>query len=113
MRCIINTLYFIYRHKGSKDAIDFLNNWYTTDKQSRTSLVEKEQLPEDFDVTETIAVENKKLFETLKVSGTPTIFVNGFKYPEQYEYKEMEYYMDELKKLNTESKRQEACANCH
>lgn len=45
--------------------------------------------------------------------GTPTIFVNGYKYPKQYEYSDMEYYIDELKKLNMESKRQEAGANCN
>jgi hypothetical protein len=46
-------------------------------------------------------------------SSTPTIFVNGYKFSAQYEYSDMGYYIDELKKLNVESKRQEACANCH
>ena len=99
--------------KGSKHAVNFLHRWYDSDKQNRKSLYKNEQLPEGFDVTESVAVENRMLFDTVNISGTPTIFINGFKYPVQYEYKDLEYYMDELKKLNLESKRQEACANCH
>ncbi len=110
---LMTTLYFIYMDKGSKHAVNFLHRWYDSDKQNRKSLYKNEQLPEGFDVTESVAVENRMLFDTLNISGTPTIFINGFKYPVQYEYKDLEYYMDELKKLNLESKRQEACANCH
>ena len=109
---LMNTLYFIYLDRGSKHAVDFLYKWYSMDKQNRKSLYEKERLPENYDVTESVAVENKMLFDTLNVSGTPTVFVNRFRYPKQYEYKDLEYYIDELNKLNMESKRQEACANC-
>jgi protein-disulfide isomerase len=76
-------------------------------------LYEKEKLPEGFDITKTASEENKKLFEEYKVAGTPTIFVNGYKYPKQYEYSDIEFYIDELKKLNMERKRQEACTNCN
>lgn len=110
---LINTLYHIYRIKGSEQTVDFLYKWYIIPKQNRKILYEKEKLPEGFDITKTASEENKKLFEENNVAGTPTIFVNGYKYPKQYEYSDIEFYRDELKKLNTESKRQEACANCH
>jgi uncharacterized membrane protein len=110
---LINTLYHIYRNKGQVQTADFLYKWYTIPKQNRKILCEKEQLPDGFDITEIVSVENKKLFEEYKVAGTPTIFVNGYKYPKQYEYSDIEFYIDELKKLNMESKSQEACTNCN
>lgn len=109
---LINTLYYKYRNKGPEQTADFLYKWYSIPKQNRKTLYEKEQLPEGFDITGLIGEKNKKLFEEYKVAGTPTIFVSGYKFPAQYDYSDMEYYMDDLKKLNGESKRQEACVNC-
>jgi uncharacterized membrane protein len=100
---LINTLYNVYKSKGTELTIDFLYKWYTIPKQNRKILCEKEQLPEGFDITEPIARENKKLFDEHRVAGTPSIFVNGYKYPSKYEYSDVEYYMDELKKLHVES----------
>lgn len=60
-----------------------------------------------------IICKGKSKMDISEAIGTPTIFVNGYKYPKQYEYSDMEYYIDELKKLNMESKRQEAGANCN
>jgi len=82
---LINTLYHIYRNKGQVQTADFLYKWYTTLKQNRKTLYENEQLSEGFDITEIVSEENKKLFEENNVAGTPTIFVNGYKYPGQYE----------------------------
>lgn len=110
---LINTLYHVYKSEGTEQTVDFLYKWYTIPKQNRKILYEKEQLAEEFDITEIVSEENKKLFEKNNVAGTPTIFINGYKYPKQYEYSDIEFYIDELKKLNMESERQEACANCH
>jgi uncharacterized membrane protein len=110
---LINTLYHIYKSKETEQTVDFLYKWYIIPKQNRNILYEKEQLPEGFDITEIVSVENNKLFEEYNVAGTPTVFVNGYKFPKQYEYSDIEFYIDELKKLNMESERQEACANCH
>jgi uncharacterized membrane protein len=110
---LINTLYFIYLNKSSDHAVDFLYKWYSTDKQNRKSFYKYENFSKEFDVTVKIATENNKLFADLNISGTPTIFLNGFKYPVQYDYKDIEYYVDELKKLKNESNSQKACAACH
>jgi protein-disulfide isomerase len=109
---LMNTLYYIYKNREAGGTAAFLYQWYSMPKQNRKTLYEKEQLPEGFDITGLIGEKNKKLFEEYKVAGTPTIFVSGYKFPAQYDYSDMEYYMDNLKKLNGESKRQEACVNC-
>jgi uncharacterized membrane protein len=109
---LINTVYFINDNKGTEQTIDFLYKWYSIPKQNRKSMYENE-LHEDYDVAKQIGEENKALFEQYKVAGTPTVYVNGYKFPNQYEYSDMEYYIDEIKNLTRENKRQEACANCN
>lgn len=111
---LINTLYFIYKNRGQKKATDFLYKWYTMSVQNRKTLYEQEQLPEGFDVTDTIGQKNKILFDKYKIPGTPTVFINGYKYPaQQYNYSDIEYYIDDIKQITMESKRQEACSNCN
>jgi len=110
---LINTLYFIYKIEGQEQAIDFLYKWYTMPRQNRKTLYEK-QLPDGFDLVETIGKGNKQLFEKYKIPGTPTVFVNGYRYPmQQYNYSDIEHYIDDIKQITMESKRKEACANCN
>lgn len=109
---LINTLYSIYNKKGTEHTVDFLYKWYSMPKQSSKSIHEN-RLQENYVIAKQIGEENKLLFEKYKVPGTPTIYVNGFKFPIQYEYSIIEYFIDEIKNLTRENKRQEACANCH
>lgn len=109
---LINTLYSTYYKKGAEQTLDFLYKWYSMPKQNRKSMYEN-GLQEDDDVAKQVGEKNKALFEQYKIVGTPTIYVNGYKFPTQYEYSDMEYYIDEIKNLTRESKRQEACANCN
>jgi len=108
---LINVVYNLFNTKSSKALEEFLYKWYNTLKPSRQKLYEK-LVPDGFDIADSITTQNKQLFEKHKVAGTPTIYVNGYKYPSQYEYGDMEYYIDEIIKISTESKRQEACCSC-
>lgn len=109
---LINILYFINDKKGTEESIDFLNKWYSMPKQNRKSMVEN-GLQEDYNVAKQVGEKNKALFEQYKVAGTPTIYLNGYKFPNQYEYNDIEFYIDEIKNLTRKSKRQEACTNCN
>jgi len=109
---LINHVYYHYYNDGSEATIEYLSKWYSTDKNLRKSLYEKE-LPVGFDIAEVTGKTNKELFDKLKISGTPTVFIQGNKFPSQFNYKDIEFFIDDIKKLNLESKRQEACANCH
>jgi protein-disulfide isomerase len=109
---LINTLYSTYYKKDTEQTIDFLYKWYSMPKQNRKSMYEN-GFQKDYDVAKQVGEKNKALFEHYKVAGTPTIYVNGYKFPTQYEYGDIEFYIDEIKNLTRESKRQEACANCH
>jgi hypothetical protein len=52
------------------------------------------------------------LFEKLKIPGTPTIYVNGYKLPREYKVNDIEYFTDEITSLTMERKGQEACSHC-
>jgi len=109
---LINTLYYIFEQKGSGETVDFLDKWYSAPKSSRKQLYQN-ITPIDFNAAEQIGIANKALFEKYKIEGTPTIYLNGYKFPKQYEYGDIEYFIDEIKNLTMESKRQEACRNCN
>jgi len=109
---LINALYSTYNNKDTEQTMDFLYKWYAMSKQNRKTMYEN-GLNEDDGLAKQVGEKNKALFEQYKVAGTPTIYLNGYKFPTQYEYSDIEYYIDEIKNLTRESKRQEACANCH
>ena len=54
----------------------------------------------------------KELFEKVKIPGTPTVYVNGYRLPRQYRVNGIEYFTTEIKSLTMESKGQEACSRC-
>ncbi len=60
----------------------------------------------------TIAKSNNELFEKLKIPGTPTIYANGYRFPQQYKVSDIEYFAYEIISLTMESKGQEACSHC-
>jgi protein-disulfide isomerase len=113
---LINSIYYIYQATGQSDTTDFLFNWYNTPRAERKELYDKD-LPKGFDKLIQIKEENQEMYEENKVSGTPTIFVNGYKFPKQYDISDIDYYLDEINNLIRESvfatsrKRQEAQAN--
>lgn len=110
---LINTIYYRYATKGTDDIITFLDKWYTSSPQSRKAQYENENIPEEYNVVQEIAETNQKQFKEYNIAGTPTVFVNGFKFPNQYDYSDLEYFIDDIKQLTMESKRQEACSNCN
>lgn len=83
--CFVNPGHFqnknerITKRNSASKTIEFLDKWFNTPRHSRIALSEKLHLPAGFDVTETVNYENQKLSENHKVTGTPTIYVNGSK----------------------------------
>ena len=108
---LIDYLYFLYKEKGSDITPGFLYKWYSTDKKLRKSLYKKD-LPDEYKLANEVGKTNKELFDKFKVTGTPTVYVQGYKFPTQFDYKDIEFYIDDIKQLTGENKRQEACANC-
>lgn len=110
---LINTLYYRYRTKGAEEALNFLSNWYALPVQSRKSLYENEVISKENELAAKIGDMNKKLFAEYQIAGTPTIYVNGFIHPNQYDYSDLEYFIDDIIQTTMESKRQEARSVSH
>lgn len=108
---LINTLYQKYKTKGSVDTLHFLSDWYSLPIQSRKSLYENEIIAPENNIAAKIGERNIKLFAEYQVAGTPTVFINRYKYPKQYEYDDIEYFIEDIKQITLESKRQEAYAH--
>jgi uncharacterized membrane protein len=93
---VINTLYYTYICEGSDAAQAFLSRWYSMSKVSRKALYSDQPIPEEMNLAHQIGEQNGKLFEDARITGTPTIFVNGYKFPVQYQYSDLYYYIDDL-----------------
>ena len=94
---VINTLYYLYESEGTEAACNFLSRWYSISKVSRKALYSDKPIPEKFNLAQMVGEQNGRLFENAKISGTPTIFVNGYKYPTHYKFSDLFYYIDDLK----------------
>ncbi len=108
---LINVLYYLYQSKGNQACLEFLDKWYSAPKAFRKTFYNTAILPEDFNIATQAETENKQLFETYHIEGTPAIYVNGYKFPNQFAYTDLEYFVDDLKQITMESKRQEAHIN--
>ncbi len=110
---IINALYYFRSTKGSNATLELIDSWYSLPKSAKKSSLNKEAIPEHYKVAQQVGNINQQLFEKYQIAGTPTIYVNGYEFPKQYEYSDLEYYIEDIKQLNLESKRQEACTQCN
>ena len=95
---MINYLYCKYNLNGSECILELIDIWYKTPRKSRDT-VYKEYVPEMYNEVEKIKEKNGKTFERYLVHSTPTIYLNGFRFPNQYTYSDIEYFIDDLKEL--------------
>ncbi|NQU34134.1 MAG: thioredoxin domain-containing protein [Bacteroidetes bacterium] len=109
---LINLLYYLYKEKGQESALTFLDNWYSNVNRISNKFINNKLILKQYNIAQQIKEKNNALFKKYQILGTPTVYVNGYKFPDFYDYNDIENYTDEIKLLNQESKRQEACANC-
>jgi uncharacterized membrane protein len=103
-------IYSLYNTEGKEKALEFILGWYSGSREGKNMVMKS--LQGEFPETERIAESSKELFEKVKIPGTPTVFVNGCRFPRQYRVNDIEYFITEITSLTMESKGQEACAHC-
>ena len=103
-------IYSLYKTEGKEKALDFILGWYSGSNDGKNAF--QKSLQGEFPEIEKIAETIKELFEKVKIPGTPTIFVNGYRFPRQYKVNDIEYFIGEITSLTMESKGQEACTHC-
>lgn len=104
---LINYLYYLQREKGTVAATEFLYQIYLTDSKNRNSLY-IEDIPDSYKVAEQICEKNLILAQKCKVPGTPTTYVQGYKFPKGYDYYDIQFFIDDIIQIKMENQRQEA-----
>ncbi|MGF1586470.1 MAG: vitamin K epoxide reductase family protein [Bacteroidales bacterium] len=103
-------IYRLYNTEEKEKALEFIFWWYTATKDKKRAM--RESLSDGFPEIEKIAKNNNELFEKVKIPGTPTVFVNGYKFPKEYQVSDIDYFKEGILSLTMESKGQEACSHC-
>jgi uncharacterized membrane protein/thiol-disulfide isomerase/thioredoxin len=91
---LVNHLARLFREKNQNKAMSLLEVWYNGKESKLPGEVYNEQYADDY---ERINKVHQQFFKNSEVSGTPTIFVNGYKLPIEYEVKDLAYFIDVLK----------------
>ena len=103
-------IYRLYNEDVKEKALEFLQEWYSGSWEEKNAVLKS--IPHEFPEIEKIAESSSELFEKVKIPGTTTVYVNGYRFPRQYKARDIEYFTTEIKSLTMESKGQEASACC-
>ncbi|MGE5458039.1 MAG: vitamin K epoxide reductase family protein [Methanococcaceae archaeon] len=93
---IINTIYHLFKIGKNEDVIAILNKWYKSDNISRHGFL-NDYCPINSDESNQISSENLEIMKTCEVSGTPTVFIDGFRLPVQYDIDDLKYISNLIK----------------
>ena len=91
---IMNALYHFNALNNDDKALALLDQYYNQDSYSRIRLSEDLCLPELKDISKEVNNANYKLYKELNVIGTPTLFVNGYLFPRQYDIDDVKYFSE-------------------
>ena len=89
----------LFEGKRYMQAVKLLDTWYNTKGKVRASLINQSETLKPNNLFETLQNTHRKLFETVKVSRTPTILLNGYDFPKEYQIKDISYFIDSVKNI--------------
>ncbi|TKG87815.1 hypothetical protein EYV94_27895 [Puteibacter caeruleilacunae] len=96
---VIDHIYMLYQENdGATKVLEFLEKWYSADVVGKKKLMSSVNVPERFHIASELKLVNGELFKNNKIEGTPTVFVNGYKLPQQYQYSDIDRYVGILKR---------------
>lgn len=87
----------LFMEKQHQEAIELLDNWYNGKRSERASLMKQAIGNNADDIFETVQNRHRELFKKADISATPTVLVNGYKYPKEYQIKDIVYFIETLK----------------
>jgi len=94
---MLTTLYNYHRVGEDKESLRLLDLWFNADPFSRTRVIDGLCIPEDSDISGKVNEANGRLFKECNVLGTPTLFINGYKLPNQYDIDDINYFREVFK----------------
>lgn len=90
---LVSKIYNLYKNKDENSTFEFLKEWYSTLNPSRMSLY-KDLFLEDIEITEKTGYQSEELFEKFNVLSTPKVFIDGYKFPSQYQLRDIEFFLE-------------------
>lgn len=93
----VNWVFQLSEKNKNEEVISLLDNWYNSDAQGRLNLAKQAEANKVKDQFESLQQVNQKLFKSSEVSGTPTVFLNGYRFPREYEIQDILYFASDLK----------------
>ena len=78
---VINTLCYLNAEKDTGAILNILAEWYLMPKQLRKTFFTKHIIPESYNQARQTGEKNQQLFENSKIAATPTVFINGYRFP--------------------------------
>lgn len=70
-----------------------LNDWYAPEIKDYTAFAKKYPIDIDFNAPNANLMAMAKWCEEMKVAGTPTFYINGYKLPEIYTVQDLKYFL--------------------
>jgi uncharacterized membrane protein len=84
------------------EIIELLKEWYRGLKK-RDSLRSMDKDVNEAD--DSILKTNQEYFKMHNISGTPTILIENYTFPKEYNISDLEFYIDDIRQLLTEKKK--------
>lgn len=96
---LLQHLVYIYQEFGSASFFTALENWYET-KDLQSWLQTHSHTYNSIEIDQTIR-KHRAYFVNHKMTFTPLLTINGYRFPEMYSITELTYFIDELLDDNT------------
>lgn len=87
----------LFKEKKYKGAIKLLETWYNRRSLKHMIYDGNEEKDSNDKVFKSLQNTHRELFKTAKTKATPALFVNGYRFPKEYQFSELDYFIDELK----------------
>ena len=95
----VNRIAQLFENEKQMQATKLLDTWYNTKGNRRTSFINQAEISAPNNLFETLQNQHMKLFKTAEIFRTPTILLNGYGFPDEYEIKDISYFIDSLKNV--------------
>ena len=87
----------LFKEKKYKGAIKLLETWYNRRSLKHMIYDGNEEKDSNDKVFKSLQNTHRELFKTAKTKATPALFVDGYRFPKEYQFSELDYFIDELK----------------
>ena len=82
----------MYQQMDIKHFLDFLKNWYDSDKNNRNAFFEKHTFDSQGEDLILEFQKHKEWLSETKIKSTPVLLFNGYSFPEKYKVEDMVFF---------------------